>query len=127
MHKLFEEKCSDQSEETNADIEYLPKLGFGKEGKVTECITFSINPPLFPKPQLGKVHLIRKVFKQRRIEMKYLDKEEKDLLESYKRGEWTSIKKKEQKNYVKAAKKSISKDKRINIRLTSKDYQGHTG
>lgn len=54
--------------------------------------------------------------------MKYLDKEEKELIESYKKGEWKPIKKKDQKVYVKAAKESISKSKRINIRLTSKDY-----
>ncbi len=54
--------------------------------------------------------------------MKYLDKEEKDLVESYKKGEWKPIKKKNQNEYVKAAKGSIAKNKRINIRLTSKDY-----
>lgn len=54
--------------------------------------------------------------------MKYLDKEEKDLIDSYERGEWKSVKKKEQAKYVKAAKESIAKNKRINIRLTSKDY-----
>lgn len=54
--------------------------------------------------------------------MKYLDKEEKDLIESYEKGEWKPMKKKDQKVYVKAAKQSISKNRRINIRLTSKDY-----
>ncbi len=54
--------------------------------------------------------------------MKYLDEEEKGLIESYNRGEWKPIKKKDQKVYVKAAKESITKNKRINIRLTSKDY-----
>lgn len=54
--------------------------------------------------------------------MKYLDKEEKELIESYNRGEWKPIKKKDPKVYVKAAKESISKSKRINIRLTPKDY-----
>ncbi len=54
--------------------------------------------------------------------MKYIDKEEKELIESYDKGEWKSIKKKDQKVYVKAAKESISKNKRINIRLTTKDY-----
>ena len=54
--------------------------------------------------------------------MKYLDKEEKDYIESYKKGEWTSIKKKNQKVYVLAAKDNLTKNKRINIRLTSKDY-----
>ena len=54
--------------------------------------------------------------------MKYLDEEEKELIESYKKGEWKPINKKDKKVYVKAAKESISKNKRINIRLTSKDY-----
>ena len=54
--------------------------------------------------------------------MKYLDKEEKDLVESYENGEWKAIEKKNHKIYLKAAKESISKNKRINIRLTSKDY-----
>jgi len=54
--------------------------------------------------------------------MKYLDKEEKELVESYEKGEWKPIKKKDKLVYVKAAKESISKNKRINIRLTSKDY-----
>ena len=54
--------------------------------------------------------------------MKYLDKEEKDLIESYENGEWIAVKKKNYKVYLKAAKESISKNKRINIRLTSKDY-----
>lgn len=54
--------------------------------------------------------------------MKYLDKEEQELIESYNKGEWKSVKKKNQKEYIKAAKESTSKNKRINIRLTSKDY-----
>jgi predicted DNA binding CopG/RHH family protein len=54
--------------------------------------------------------------------MKYLDKEEKDLIESFEKGEWKPIKKKEHKVFVKAAKESIAKNKRINIRLTTKDY-----
>jgi predicted DNA binding CopG/RHH family protein len=54
--------------------------------------------------------------------MKYLDKEEKYLIDSYERGKWKSVKKKEPAKYVKAAKESIAKNKRINIRLTSKDY-----
>ena len=54
--------------------------------------------------------------------MKYIDKEEEDLLESYGKGEWKAIEKKNQKVYVEAARESISKNKRINIRLTSKDY-----
>ena len=54
--------------------------------------------------------------------MKYLDKEEKELMESYKKGEWRSVKRKDKKKYEQAAKESLAKNKRINIRLTSKDY-----
>ena len=54
--------------------------------------------------------------------MKYLDKEEKELMESYKKGEWKSVKRKDTKKYEQAAKESLTKNKRINIRLTSKDY-----
>ena len=54
--------------------------------------------------------------------MKYLDKEEKELIESYEKGEWKPIKKSKQKEYVEAAKESMAKSKRINIRLTTKDY-----
>lgn len=54
--------------------------------------------------------------------MKYLDKEEKEFVESFERGEWKSLKKKDQQVYVNSAKESMTKNKRINIRLTSKDY-----
>ncbi len=54
--------------------------------------------------------------------MKYLDKKEKELIESYNKGEWISTDKKEQKVFVEAAKASVLKSKRINIRLTSKDF-----
>jgi len=53
--------------------------------------------------------------------MKYLDKEEKELIESYNKGEWKLIKG-NKSVYVKAAKESMAKNKRINIRLTTKDY-----
>ena len=36
--------------------------------------------------------------------MKYSDKEEKEIIESYNKGEWLSTKKKEQKVFVEAAK-----------------------
>ncbi|MBL1213926.1 MAG: antitoxin [Ignavibacteriae bacterium] len=54
--------------------------------------------------------------------MKYLDKDEKELVNSFEKGEWKPVKKKSQKAYVEAAKESMAKSKRINIRLTSKDY-----
>jgi len=54
--------------------------------------------------------------------MKYIDKEEKKFIESYNRGEWRSVKDKRKiSKYIKAAKESLNKNQRINIRLTSKD------
>lgn len=54
--------------------------------------------------------------------MKYLDKEEKELIESFDKDEWVSAGEKEKEIFLKAAKASASKSKRINIRLTEKDY-----
>lgn len=55
--------------------------------------------------------------------MKKLDEEEKDLLKSFEDGEWNSIKavSKKKKEFVKVAKYTASKNKRINIRLSEKD------
>ncbi|TSA46531.1 MAG: antitoxin [Deltaproteobacteria bacterium] len=52
-----------------------------------------------------------------------LDDEEKDILESYERGEWVPVKnpKKEIEKLKRYAKNTLQKDKRINIRMTSKD------
>ena len=52
-----------------------------------------------------------------------LDDEERDILESYERGEWVTVKsvKKEIKNLQQYAKSMVQKDKRINIYLSSKD------
>ena len=52
-----------------------------------------------------------------------LDEEEKDVLESYERGEWVSVKspKKEKKKLQQYARNTLQKDKRINIRMSSKD------
>ena len=51
------------------------------------------------------------------------DEEEKDILESYERGEWRSIKnpKAEMKKLREYARNTLQKDKRINIRMSSKD------
>jgi predicted DNA binding CopG/RHH family protein len=54
--------------------------------------------------------------------MKYIDKAEKDLIESYNNNEWKSVKKSNKKLYEKAAKNSLLKNKRINIRLSLKDF-----
>jgi predicted DNA binding CopG/RHH family protein len=54
--------------------------------------------------------------------MDYLDKEEKELIESIENDEWSSVGKEELGIFLKAAKASATKSKRINIRLTEKDY-----
>ncbi|MCP5062266.1 MAG: hypothetical protein GY936_07380 [Ignavibacteriae bacterium] len=54
--------------------------------------------------------------------MKYLDREEKELIDSFNRGEWVPVKSKNKKKYIDVAKANYTKDKRINIRLTTKDY-----
>jgi len=42
--------------------------------------------------------------------MKYLDEEEKELIESFYRGEWISVK--DKKKYIEAAKENLTKNKR---------------
>ncbi|MBM4349779.1 MAG: antitoxin [Deltaproteobacteria bacterium] len=51
------------------------------------------------------------------------DEEEKNILESYERGEWRPIKnpKAEMKKLREYARNTLQKDKRINIRMSSKD------
>lgn len=58
--------------------------------------------------------------------MAKLTKEEKDLLSSYERSEWRSVKhvKSEMSRYQAMAKATLHKDKRINIRLSSQDLEG---
>jgi predicted DNA binding CopG/RHH family protein len=53
----------------------------------------------------------------------HLDKEEKELSDSYDRGEWRSVKniEGEKQKLRDAAKNTLKKDARINIRLSSKD------
>jgi predicted DNA binding CopG/RHH family protein len=55
---------------------------------------------------------------------KPIDQEEKDLMESIERDEWESVKKfdREKEKAVLAARNTLKKDKRINLRLTQKDY-----
>jgi predicted DNA binding CopG/RHH family protein len=50
-------------------------------------------------------------------------KEEKDILDSYNRGEWKPVKnpKQEIKKLQRYAQNTLQKDKRINIRMSSKD------
>ena len=53
-----------------------------------------------------------------------IDEEEKDLMESIERDEWRSVKdiEKEKEKAIAAARNTLKKDKRINLRLTQKDY-----
>jgi predicted DNA binding CopG/RHH family protein len=55
---------------------------------------------------------------------KPLDQEEKDLMESIERDEWQSVKNidKEKEKAIAAARNTLKKEKRINLRLTQKDY-----
>jgi predicted DNA binding CopG/RHH family protein len=54
-----------------------------------------------------------------------LDANEKELLESVERGEWKSsrVRKKERAQYARYAKATFRKDRRLNIRLSSKDLE----
>ena len=54
-----------------------------------------------------------------------LDADEKDLLESVERGEWKSAAggKRERTRYARYAKATFRKDRRLNIRLSSKDLE----
>lgn len=51
-----------------------------------------------------------------------LDKEEKDILDSFERGEWKQVKnyETEVKKHKEYARKTLKKDKRVNIRISSK-------
>ena len=61
--------------------------------------------------------------KKENPQKKTLDREEKELLDSFERDEWITVKngKKELKLAQKSATKTLSKDVRINIRLSSAD------
>ncbi len=54
-----------------------------------------------------------------------LDKEERDLMESIEHDEWRPVNniKQEKEKAMAAARNTLKKDKRINLRLTQKDYQ----
>jgi predicted DNA binding CopG/RHH family protein len=55
---------------------------------------------------------------------KPIDQEEKDLMESLERDEWQPVKndERERKKAIEAARNTLKKDKRINLRLSQKDY-----
>ena len=54
-----------------------------------------------------------------------IDADEKELLESVERGEWKSAGggKRERARYARYAKATFRKDRRVNIRLSSKDLE----
>ena len=54
-----------------------------------------------------------------------LDKEEKEILESFERDEWEPVSnlEKEVKKHQVYARNTLKKDKRINIRISSKDLE----
>jgi len=53
-----------------------------------------------------------------------IDPEEKDLMESIERDEWQPVKNfdQEKEKAIAAARNTLKKEKRINLRLTQKDY-----
>lgn len=54
-----------------------------------------------------------------------LSKEERDILKSFEQGEWTSVKdlEAEKKKAVEVARATFRKDRRVNIRISSKDLE----
>lgn len=58
--------------------------------------------------------------------MSKLDKEERALLQTYEKGEWKSSEKikGEIRRFQRYARATIRKNKRINIRISSKDLEG---
>jgi predicted DNA binding CopG/RHH family protein len=57
------------------------------------------------------------------MKKKDANNEEKDILDSYERGQWKPVKnrKQEVKRLQQYARNTLQKDKRINIRMSSKD------
>lgn len=53
-----------------------------------------------------------------------IDQEEKDLMESIERNEWQPVRNfdRERKKAMEAARNTLKKDKRINLRLSQRDY-----
>jgi len=54
-----------------------------------------------------------------------LDHDEKEMLESFERGEWRSVggAKREKTRYARYARATFRKDRRLNIRISSKDLE----
>ena len=55
-----------------------------------------------------------------------MNKEDKNLLKSYEKGEWKSAKNAPPsfKKYIAYARATLKKDKRINIRISARDLEG---
>ena len=55
-----------------------------------------------------------------------LDKNERELLSSFEKGEWKSVRNLSsvKKRFQEAARETLRKDRRINIRLSQKDLEG---
>jgi Uncharacterized protein conserved in bacteria len=64
------------------------------------------------------------MMKETKKAFKPIDQEEKDLMESIERDEWQPVKNidKEKEKAISAARNTLKKEKRINLRLTQKDY-----
>ncbi|NOZ05150.1 MAG: antitoxin [Chloroflexi bacterium] len=60
------------------------------------------------------------------MEQEKLDEEEKSLLTSYEQGEWRSVEglETEVEKYRGYARATFKKDRRVNIRVSSKDLEG---
>jgi predicted DNA binding CopG/RHH family protein len=56
--------------------------------------------------------------------MARLNPEERELLRSVERGEWRPSGKAALKRYVRAARSTLKKDRRVNIRLSQVDLEG---
>jgi predicted DNA binding CopG/RHH family protein len=54
-----------------------------------------------------------------------LDKEEQDILDSFERGEWKPVANRRQEigRHVAYARNTLAKDRRVNIRISSKDLE----
>jgi predicted DNA binding CopG/RHH family protein len=59
-------------------------------------------------------------------EQEYIDQYEKDIIESFENDEWKSIKniEEEKQKHAAYARNTFLKNKRINIRITEKDFLG---
>ena len=58
--------------------------------------------------------------------MPKLTKEEKEITKSYEKGDWRSLKNLTERatRYQKYARSTIQKDRRINIRISTRDLEG---